>query len=352
MTKTMTSWLAGALLAAAAVNAGAASELLARIEYAAVLPGSGHSWGFAALDPARPYLWIARRDNGLTVFDVDKRRAVRTLDDSKGANAVAFVPAADRAYVANTDGSLGVVRLSDLRMLKRLPVSDANLNSVVLEPASGKVFISSGRRAERSTIYVLDPKSDRLVAQQDFAIRKIDPPLAPGDGTLFVPMRDEGKVMRLDAATLAVRSTWSWPACKQPSALAADPGRRRLFVACRGEQPVLVVADLERGTQVASAPVGHAVNALAYDASRRLLLAPSGADASLTLLRQDDADHYTPLGQVATRSWAHNMSYDGRSGAAYLLSMDVTQPATPAGGARPDPVFHPDTFSVLRVKVE
>lgn len=94
------------------------------------------------------------------------------------------------------------------------------------------------------------------------------------------------------------------------------------------------------------------MNALAYDAKRRLVLAPSGADANLMLLRQDGADRYTPLGTVATRNWAHNMAYDPRGGVAYLLSMDVTQSAAPADGVKVDPVFHPDTFTVLDVRVE
>lgn len=352
MKKFLLQWLAIASLMAYAVGVHADGDVLARIAHTTVLPGSGHSWGFAALDPTRPYLWIARRDNGLTVFDVSRRQAVLTLADSKGANAVAFVPGADRAYVANTDGTLGVVRLSDMRMLKRLPLSDANLNSVLFEPVTGKVFISSGRRAARSTIYMFDPASDRLVAQQDFDIKKIDPPLATGDGTLLVPMRDEDKVMRLSAATLAVQATWSYAGCKKPSALAADLRQHRLFVACRGEQPVLVVAHLDTGVQIASAPLGRAVNGLAYDARRHIILAPSGADGNLTLLRQVDADRYTPLGDVATRSWAHNMAYDAGTGIAWLLAMDVTQPATPIGGTRPDPVFHADTFTVLGVKVE
>lgn len=348
--------LAGAVAAAtAAITAagtGAGGALLARIRQTAVLPGSGAPWGFAALEPRRPYLWLARRENGLTVVDVQRRRALRTLDNSEGANAVAFVPAVDRAYVPNTDGTLGIVRLSDMRMLRRLALSDANLNSAVFEPVSGKLFVSSGRRAARSTIYVVDPASDRVVAQRDLDIKKIDPPLAPGDGSLFVPMRDEGKVLRLDARTLETRSTWTYAGCAQPSALAVDGQRRRLFIACRGERPLLVAADLDSGAQVAAAPVGHAVNALAYDAARRLILAPSGADASLALLRQEDGDRLTPLGQVATRSWAHNMAYDAGAGIAYLPAMDVTQPATPAGAARPDPVFHPNTFTVLGVALE
>lgn len=344
--------LAALTLGLAVTAVQADSGLLARIEHTAVLPGSGHSWGFAALDPARPYLWIARRDNGLSIFDVTRQQPLRTVAGSSGANGVAFAPAADRAYVANTDGSVGVVRLSDLQMLRRFAVSDANLNSAVLEPVSGKVWLTSGRRAARSTIYVLDPASDRVIAQRDIDSRKIDPPLALGDGTVLLPLRDEGKLMRLTADTLAPLSTWGYADCRQPSALAADLRQRRLFIACRGERPMLVVVNLDDGAQVASLPLGHAVNALAYDSARRLILAPSGADANLALVRQDDADHYTPLGYVATRNWAHNMAYDGRAGRAYLLTMDVTQPATPAGGVKRDPLFHADTFTVLSMRIE
>lgn len=204
MKKTLVSaLLCGALSVCAA--AGAASSLLARIAHATVLLGSGHSWGFAALEPTRSYLWLARRENGLTVFDTARRKPLRTLEGSQGANGVGLVPAFDRAYVANTDGSLGAVRLSDMPMLRRFAVSDANLNTVVFEPLTKRVFVSSGRRAGSSIIYVLDPASGRIVAQRDLDIKKIDPPLAPGDGTLLLPMRDEGKVMRLDAATLEVR---------------------------------------------------------------------------------------------------------------------------------------------------
>lgn len=344
--------LAGLLLAASTVANAADTGMLARIDSTAVLSGSGDGWGFPALDPGRPYLWLPRRDNGLTIYDTTKRQAVRTLAASQGANAVAFVPAADRAYVANTDGTLSVLRLSDLSTVKRLPVSDANLNSVLFEPGTGKVFISSGRRATRSTIYVLDPASDKIVASQDFAIRKIDPPLAPGDGTLLIPMRDEGKVLRVKADTLGVVSTWSWPACRQPGALALDARQHRLFIACRGEQPVLIVADSDTGAQVAAVPVGHAVNALAYDSARKLVLAPSGADGNLAVIRQLDADHYAPLGAVATRSWGHNMAYDAGAGIAYVLAMDVTQPAPGVGGARQDPIFHPNTFVVLGLRIE
>jgi hypothetical protein len=339
---------------AATTTPPAATDTLAAITHTTVLPGSGHSWGFAAKDPSRPYLFIARRENGLTVFNTETQQAVRTLDDSSGANGVVFAPHADRVYLLNMDGSITVVRLSDLHTLKRMPVSDANLNNAVHEPSSGKIIIASGRRARQSTLYLLDPQQDRIVGQQDIDVKKIDPLLDGGDGSVLLPMRDEGKVMRLDGRTLALRSTYQWPGCAQPSAMSADYAGHRLFVACRGKAPILIVADLDQGTQVASLPITPAVNAIAWDAQRRRLLIPSGNNATLSFAQQEQdqqrGEHYRLLGHIGTRLWAHNMVYDPALSTAYLFTMDFTQPAADAGGHKQDPLFHADSFTVLTVR--
>ena len=46
------------------------------------------------------------------------------------------------------------------------------------------------------------------------------------------------------------------------------------------------------------------------------------------------------------------MAYDARTGMAYVLAMDVTQPAQLPGGPKQDPLFHPETFTVLGLRIE
>ena len=316
-------------------------------EHRVTLPGSGSSWGFIALDPSRPYLYLARRENGLSVFDVDQQRPVKTLEQSAGANGVVLVPELDRLLLLNTDGSLGVAQLSTLKPLKRIAVARSNLNSAVYDPGTGQVIIVSGRRADRSTLYVFDPRQERIVAAHEFAVKKIDPLLLKGDGSFFMPMRDEGQVARLSTSSFAVLDTWRYPQCSRPSALAQDAERGRLFIACRGEQPQLLVVDRDSGALKASLPIGRDVNALAYDPQQRLLLIPSGVDASLTLVDQLDADHYRLRSSVSTTPMAYNMAFDPGSKRVYLAAMDFTQPLDQTSPAKADPLFHANTFSVL-----
>ncbi|UUQ63273.1 hypothetical protein NLK61_18580 [Pseudomonas fuscovaginae UPB0736] len=330
----------------AAALAEPADDLLYHREQQVRLPGSGDSWGFAALDPARPYLYLARRENGLSVFDIKRQRLVKTVPGSAGANGVVFVPGLDRLFVLNTDGSLAVVDRTSLKVLKRIAVARSNLNSAVYEPGTGQVIIVSGRRADRSSLFVFDPRQERISAAHELDVKKIDPLLVKGDGSFFLPMRDEGKVARLSASSFDVLDSWQFDGCAKPSALAQDNERRRLFVACRGDQPRLIVADLDSGVIKASLPITRDVNALAYDSVGRRLLVPSGVDANLTLVCQEDADHYAVLGSVGTLPMAYNMAFDPQSRKVYLPAMDFTLPASAKGEPKADPIFHAGTFSV------
>lgn len=321
-------------------------------EHRVTLPGSGHSWGFVGLDPTRPYLFLARRENGLSVFDVQRQHAVKTVAQSAGANGVVFVPELDRVFVLNTDGSLGMVQLSTLKPLKRIAVAQSNLNSAVYEPSTGKVIIVSGRRADRSTLFEFDPEQERITGAHELAVKKIDPLLLKGDGSFFLPMRDEGKVARYAASTFAVLDTWQFADCPKPSALAQDIERQRLFVACRGDTPVLIVADRETGEVKAKLPIGRDVNAVAYDAQHQRLLIPSGVDANLLVIDQADADHYAVAATLSTLPMAYNMAFDSQRQRVYLPAMDFVQPAPSKAEPKPDPQFQADTFSITTLALD
>ena len=349
--------LAAALFAGTAH--GAAPEMPQAAIRSDVLPGSGHSWGFGALDPTRPFLFIARRENGLTVFDTARRKLVKDIPGTDGANAVAFAPALDRAFVAYMDGALGILRLSDMVQLQRIPIDAGNLNNAVFDTASGKLILTGGRREQRSAIYQFDPVAGRITAKREFDARKFDAPLGLADGSVLVPLRDEGRVMRISAATLEPLPGWSgkqFSGCEHPSALAADESRNRVFIACRGKAPQLTVARLDDGAAIAALPATPAINALAWDAARRELLIPSGNAASLSILQLEDGkgdekagEHYRMLGYIGTRPWAHNMVYDASRGIAHLFTMEFTQPAPDAAGVKQDPQFHADSFTVISI---
>ncbi len=353
LTARLMTWAASGLMAAAlavlTAPAHAGADPIVAQRSATVLPGSGHSWGFAALAQDGRQLLLSRRENGLTVWDTARREVLADIPGTAGANAAVAVPGADRLYVAAMDGSVIVIRASDRQVLKRLPVDSGNLNNALFDPASGQVLLTSGRRGAVSRVYRLDPACDCVRASLDLPAAKLDAPALLAPGLMAVPMRDESRIAVIDLRRMALRHVWEPPQCPRPSALAADPAGKRLFVACRGPAPRVLSLDADTGALLASAAAGRDINALAYDDRRGWLLAPSGADARLSIYdtRQPDALHR--LASIGTRPWAHNMAYDAARGIAYLPSMDDTE-VYPADGSEAARYFSAASFTVTTLR--
>lgn len=349
---TLPALLAAALLAMTAAGAtrAAPGDPIIAERSATTLPGSGHSWGFATLAQDGAELLLARRENGLTVYDTARRQARAPIPGTEGANAVVAVPAADRLYVAGMDGSVLVLRASDSRVLRHVPVEIGNLNNLLHDPDSGQVLVTSGRRENISRIYRLDPACDCIRASLDLPAAKLDAPVLLGAGLVALPLRDEGRIAVIDLRRMTLIRSWQPAQCPRPSALAADPAGKRLFVACRGAEPRVLSLDADSGALLASAKSGRDINALAYDAARGWLLAPSGADARLWIHDARPAGQLRRLASVGTRPWAHNMAYDAAHGIAYLFSMDDTE-VYPAHGGEAQRHFVADSFTITALRL-
>ena len=346
--------LFGAVALSAMAPAGAetvaARDPIVAERSATVLPGSGHSWGFAALARDGGELLLARRENGLTIYDTTHRQVLARIPGTEGANAVAAVPLADRLYVAGMDGSVIVVRASDRQVLKHVALDIGNLNNILYDPDSGQVLVTSGRRGTVSRVYRLDPACDCVRATLDLPAAKLDAPVLLGPGMVALPLRDEGRIAVIDLRRLTLTRLWQPAQCARPSALAADPAGKRLFVACRGAEPRLLSLDADSGAVLASVAAGRDINALAYDARRDWLLAPSGADARLAIHDAGRAGQLRRLAAIGTRPWAHNMAYDAARGVAYLPSMDDTE-VYPAGGGEAQRHFAADSFTITALRL-
>lgn len=342
--------LLAAILVGAAPAGAAPSDPIVAERSATTLPGSGHSWGFATLAQDGAELLLARRENGLTLYDTTRRQAPASVPGTEGANAAVAVPAADRLYVASMDGSVLVLRASDRRVLRHVPVEIGNLNNLLHDPDSGQVLVTGGRRDHISRIYRLDPACDCVRASLDLPAAKLDAPVLLGPGVVALPLRDEGRIAVVDLRRMALIRSWQPTQCPRPSALAADPEGKRLFVACRGADPRVLSLDADSGALLASAPAGRDINALAYDAARGWLLAPSGADARLWIHDAGPKGQLDRLASVGTRPWAHNMAYDAARGIAYLFSMDDTE-VYPAYAGETSRHFLAGSFTITALRL-
>jgi hypothetical protein len=122
----------------------------------------------------------------------------------------------------------------------------------------------------------------------------------------------------------------------------------RLFVSCRGAKPVMAVVDPNSGKTVTTIPIGVNTDAVLWNPVEKLVMSPNGASGTLSVVKQDTPDTYHLIETVATRINARTGTVDPKTGTAFLVAPESTQPAPPAeGGKAPPPKYISDTFSII-----
>ena len=328
------------ILALTLLAAPAAAQPAYTTGPATVLPSTDTGWDYITLDPATHRLFMARRKDGLTVFDVNTRQVIATVENSIGANGVVLVPAFGRAYTAMTDGTLLIFDLATLKPIERIRLDDGDLNQGFYDPATQRVHMVVGARPDRTTWISLDAATGKILGRTVFDSKKMDDPAVDGNGLIYAPMRDRSVMNVLDSATLAIKTSWPLGPCIQPVAIELDHATSRLLIACRGEKPVFLALDIKDGRIVATLPIGRGVDGLVHDASRHLIVTANGVDGTLTIIKQSNPDSYTHLETTTTRSMARVLALDPATHHLFTVTAAYsTSPGNP-------PTFHPNTFTV------
>jgi DNA-binding beta-propeller fold protein YncE len=314
---------------------------------ATILPSTDTGWGALAYDAARAYLFMARRGDGLTVFDVRGRQVVANVQGTTGADSVVLLPRFDRAYVGGADGTLTTVALSTLTLIRWEKIGDGRLNAIFYEPTGGRVYAVAGSNPQSSAIIALDAKTGRVIGRTVFDGSRMGKPVADEAGAVFAPLRDRQVLLKLSAADLRIEQTWPLASCEQPAVVEYDAASRRVFVGCSGAHPLFVALDPATGRVVAALPIGKGVDGLVFDRDNHLVVTANGADANMTVIRQLDPDRYVVVETIATRPKARLLALDPATKNLYSVAAGFTIAAPEPDKPAPAPTFHADSFTVL-----
>jgi YVTN family beta-propeller protein len=303
------------------------------------LAGPGR-WDLLAVDPARHHLFVTRSDH-VQVMDTASGELLATIDGTDGVHGIAIAPSLGRGYATN--GRSNTVTEFDLATLQRvrdIPVSGQSPDAALFDEASGHVFVMNARSNNAS---VLDPASGREIATIAF---DGNPELAASDGHghVFVNIEDQGKVDDIDAETLQVLHSWPLPGCEEPSGLALDADHARLFSVC--QNGVMAITDANTGRQVARIDIGEGPDGAAFDPQAQLAFSPNGKSGTLTLVHEDDPEHFHVVQTLATQASARTIALDPASHQLYLPAARFgPKPADPTQRAQ----MVPDSFRILAV---
>jgi DNA-binding beta-propeller fold protein YncE len=324
------------MLASVAVLAQSSSPY--RITHTYTLGGDG-SWDYIVPDPPNHRLFIGRQ-NRVMVVDENTGTLLGEVTGIQGAHGTALAAAAGHGFATSgNDQSVVMFDLKTFKTLGRIHAAE-DADAIIYDSASNRVFTFNGD-AHSST--VIDPQAGTLITNVPLG-GKPEYGASAGDGKVYANLTDTSEVVEIDAKAAAVGRRWSTAPCKQPVAMAIDPGRHRLFSGCRSG--VMAISDYQAGTVVATAPIGAGVDGVGFDATSDDVFA-ANADGTLTVIHQDGPDRYRVVQTLQTAPAARNMGLDPTNHRVFLVSAKFG-PA-PASGRGRGPVL-PGTFTLMVVE--
>lgn len=305
------------------------------------------NWDYLTYDGARDCLYIARREDGILIYDAKAKKITGAIDNTKGGNATTLVPEFDRGYVTNTDGSLTVFQLSTLKSLERIKLGD-DADNAFYDPATKQLLVTMGDSKQAAFV---DARTGKLNGVLKLDSEKLEGTAADGQGNFFMALRDRNKVIRIDATARKVTAEWPVDGYTLPNGLAYDAANRRIFVSTRGSNPSLLVLDAATGRIVAHPPIGAGNDLVIFDPEARKIYTSNGFDGTLVIIDQVNADTYKLAEAATTRPYARTMAIDLKSKKVFLVTAEGTVDPAKAWKTSIAP-FYPnkyfkDTFTLL-----
>jgi len=303
------------------------------------LGGSG-GWDYLEVDPATHRLFISRATH-VVVVDPDSGKVLGDVPDTLGVHGIAFANEFNKGFTTNGRSSSSTI--FDLASLK--PTGDAKTekdpDAVIYDPFSKRVFTFNGD-ADSST--VIDAASGKVVGTVALGG---GPEFAATDskGKIFVNLEDKSSLVKFDAKSLKVESTWPLAPCESPSGLAIDAGNEILVVGCHNK--LMAFVDGNTGKVIGTVPIGQGVDANRFDPLTQFAFASCG-DGTLTIAHEDSPTKFSLVEKIDTQRGARTMALDYANHNVYLVTADFgPAPAATADNPHPRPAIIPDTFTLL-----
>jgi len=305
--------------------------------------GGEGGWDCLTMDAASHRLFVTHGTR-VVVVDVATDSIRGEIPDTPGVHDVALAHDIGRGFTSNgRDSSVSVFDLATLAPVARIKLPARNPDIILYDPASGRVFTFNGGSA---TATAIDARADTVVGsiplggKPEFAV-------VDGAGLLFVNIEDSSAVVQLDTRSLKPMARWSLAPGEEPTGLALDAAHHRLFAACSNKK--LIVMDSQNGRIVSDIPIGDGVDGAAFDARRGLVFTSNG-EGSLSVIREETPDRFTPVQTVTTERGARTIAVDESTGMVYVVTADFgPAPAPTPDRPHPRPSIVPGTFRVLAI---
>ncbi len=280
------------------------------------IPGQG-SFDYLTVDEAARRLYVSHGTQ-VEVLDIDTLNVVGNVPKTPGVHGIAIAPESGRGFVSN--GQASTVTIFDLKTLK--PIAEVPTgrkpDAIIYDPATARVFVFNG---DSNSATAIDAATGTVAGTVDLGGGP-EFAAADGNGYVFNNLEDQSQVLKINSRTLKVEQRWPTAPCSSPSSMAIDRANHRLFLGCRSR--VMAVMNADTGKVITTLPIGDHVDATAFDPQTKLIFNSNG-EGTVTVIRQEDADKYSPVETVKTLPRAKTMALDPKMHRLFLSTVENGQ---------------------------
>src|SRR5215510_2724518 len=287
---------------------------------------------YVAAEAATGRVFVSRATH-VMVVDGATGKVVGDIPDTPGVHGAGIAPKAGHGFTTN--GGDMTVTMFDLKTLApiRQVMVGPGLDGIMYDEPDDKIILTNHSRPI-GTLTALDPKTGDIVATVELEDTAPEGAAADGKGHIFVNNEGKNTIQVIDVKTWKATASWPLAPCEGPTGIAYDKATDRIFSGCNNTS---VVVDPNTGKIVATIKNGTRVDALGWDAQKKLIYIPNGGEGNVTVVHQDSADKYSVVATVDTFAGEKTITVDPKTHNAYLFQPERGPAPAPAAGAAPPP---------------
>ncbi len=315
--------------ASAAVSVGRAQAPQYKVEKFDIKGEGGTD--YVSVEAATGRVFVSRGTH-VMVVEGATGKVLGDIPNTPRVHGVGIATKAGHGFATNGgDKTVTMFDLKTLAEIKRIPVAQGGLDGITYDESDDLIILTN--HSTPGTVTAINPASGEIVGNAELEDNAPEGAVADGKGHIFVNNEGKSTMQVVDINTWKATASYKLDPCEGPTGIAYDKATNRIFSGCNTNS---VVVDAATGKVVATIANGTRVDALGYDAARKLIYVPNGGDGTVTVAHQDSADKYTVVATVNTLRGAKTICVDPKTHNVYLFQPEygpppADAPAPPAG---------------------
>ena len=283
---------------------------------------------YLVAEPGTGRVFVSRGTH-VMVIDGATGKVLGDIPDTPRMHGIGLAPKWNHGFTTNAgDSSVTMFDLTTLAAIKKTSIKVGGLDGIMYDDFSDRIILTNHSRP--GTAVSLDANTGEIVGTAVLEDNAPEGAASDGKGKIFVNNESKNTIQVLDVNTMKVLASWPLAPCEGPTGIALDRPTNRIFSGCGNKS---VVLDATTGKVVATITNGTRVDALGWDAGKKLIYIPNGGEGNVTVAHQDSADKYTVVATVPTVAGAKTITVDPVTHNAYLFQPERGPAPPPAAGA-------------------